>query len=163
MYGCTKIGNFQRTCIFPGEYLHTSLTIQCTVTDYRHHLSWKQYNIRVINFGGQKAPTILITGLLLHMHGTYVASFVFPVPGSEIVGSAELGKREHEKKKGGNQPAPPTFRVLFTFTSSPLSESLEQACFVWTSTKNESSAENTIWSRVFGPSITYNLIECFWK
>ena len=119
MYGCTKIGNFQRTCIFPGEYLHTSLTIQCTVTDYRHHLSWKQYNIRVINFGGQKAPTILITGLLLHMHGTYVASFVFPVPGSEIVGSAELGKREHEKKKGWKPTRPANFSRTFHFHVFP--------------------------------------------
>ena len=107
---------FQITCIFPGGYLHTSLTIQCTVTDYRRHLSCKEYNIRVINFGGQEAPTILITGLLLHIYGTYVASFVFPVPGSEIVGSAELRKREHEKKKtGGNQPAP--LRQLFAYLS----------------------------------------------
>ena len=44
-----------------------------------------------------------------------------PVPGSEIVGPAELRKREHENKTGG---APPTFRVPFTFASSPLSESL---------------------------------------
>ena len=36
--------------------------------------------------------------------------------GSEIVGSAELRKRKHE-----------TFRVPFSFASSPLSESLEQA------------------------------------
>ena len=45
-----------------------------------------------------------------------------PVPGSEIVGSAELRKRKHEKKNG-----PPTVRVPFSFASSPLSESLEQA------------------------------------
>ena len=35
-----------------------------------------------------------------------------------MVGSAELRKREHENKAGGNVP--------FTFASSPLSESLEQ-------------------------------------
>ena len=113
MYGCTKIGNFQSTCIFPGGYLHTSLTIQCTVTDYRHHLSWKQYNIRLINCGRQEAPTILITGLLLHMHGTYVASFVFPVPSSEIVRSAELRKRENEKKRVETNPP----RQLFAYLS----------------------------------------------
>ena len=137
---------FHITCIFPGGYLHTSLTIQCTVTDYRRHLSCKEYNIRVINFGGQEAPTILITGLLLHIYGTYVDSFVFPVPGSDIVGSAELRKREHEKKNGWKptRPAPPTFRVPFTFASSPPSDSLKQASFVWTSTTNELSAQNTI-------------------
>ena len=32
------------------------------------------------------------------------------------------------------------------------------ANFVWTSTKNESSAQNTIWSCAFGPSTTHNLI-----
>ena len=59
--------------------------------------------------------------------------------GSEIVGSAELRKRERENKTGGNWeekgrvtglslpsfsllPAPPPFRVHFTFASSPLSE-----------------------------------------
>ena len=30
--------------------------------------------------------------------------------------------------------------------------------FIWTSTQNEWNAHNTIWSRVFGPSITRNLI-----
>ena len=121
MYGCRKIGNFQITCIFPGGYLHTSLTIQCTVTDYRRHLSCKEYNIRVINFGGQEAPTILITGLLLHIYGTYVASFVFPVPGSEIVGSAELRKREHERKKRveTNPPRPANFSRTFHFRVFP--------------------------------------------
>ena len=51
-----------------------------------------------------------------------------------------MRKREHENKTGGNWGeevfflfsrlfflAPPTFRVLFTFASSPLSDSLEQA------------------------------------
>ena len=38
--------------------------------------------------------------------------------GSEIIGSAELRKRE---------PAPPNVRVPFTIASSPLSENLEQA------------------------------------
>ena len=112
---------FHITCIFPGGYLHTSLTIQCTVTDYRRHLSCKEYNIRVINFGGQEAPTILITGLLLHIYGTYVASFVFPVPGSEIVGSAELRKREHERKKRveTNPPRPANFSRTFHFRVFP--------------------------------------------
>ena len=54
--------------------------------------------------------------------------------------SAEWRKREHEKKKTkqnktgknckGNfflVPAAPTFRVPFTFASSPLSENLQQA------------------------------------
>ena len=39
-----------------------------------------------------------------------------------MVGSTELVKREHENKTAGE-----TFRVPFTFASSPLSESLEQA------------------------------------
>lgn len=47
------------------------------------------------------------------------------VPGSEIVGTAELRKREEESKTGGN--CPPTFRVPFSFVSSPLYQSLEQA------------------------------------
>ena len=49
-----------------------------------------------------------------------------------------MRKREHENKTGGNWeekgrlpfsffPAPPTFRMPFTFASSPQSESLEQA------------------------------------
>ena len=62
-----------------------------------------------------------------------------PVPGSEIVGPAELRKREDENKTEGNWGeqalslflflffASPTFRVPFTFASSPLPESLEQA------------------------------------
>ena len=52
-----------------------------------------------------------------------------PIPGSEIVGPAELRKRKHENKTGGNFffPAPPTLRVLFPFASSPLTESVEQA------------------------------------
>ena len=55
-----------------------------------------------------------------------------------VVGSAELRNREHENKTGGNWgsihsfflfPTPPTFRVPFTFTfaSSTLPESLQQA------------------------------------
>ena len=68
---------------------------------------------------------------------------VILVPGSGIVGSAELRKCEHENKRGGNWgeegrrslslpsffffPVPPTFRKPFTFASSSLSESLEQA------------------------------------
>ena len=56
-----------------------------------------------------------------------------------MIGLAELRKREHENKRRGNWgekgrlpfclffPAPPTFRMPFTFTSSPQSESLEQA------------------------------------
>ena len=59
-----------------------------------------------------------------------------PVPGSEIVGPAELTKREDENKTGGSKVkvsispflllffAPPTFHVPFTLASSPLSESL---------------------------------------
>ena len=47
------------------------------------------------------------------------------LPGSEIVESAELRKREHPSFF--LFPAPPTFRVPFTFASSPLSESLEKA------------------------------------
>ena len=75
-------------------------------------------------------------------------AFVWPVPGSQIVGSAELRKRKHENKTGGNCErrggslpfsffldcktvgfflAPPTFRVPFSLASSPLPESLEQA------------------------------------
>ena len=74
-----------------------------------------------------------------------------PVPGSEIVGPAELRKSEEESKTGGNWgekgrrlslpsfflfPAPPTFRVPFSFTSSPLSESLEQARLQENATQN---------------------------
>ena len=60
-----------------------------------------------------------------------------PVPGSKTVGPAELRKREHENKTGGNWgekgrlpsfflffPAPPTFRVR---SQSSLPESLERA------------------------------------
>ena len=60
------------------------------------------------------------------------------------MGSTELRKCEHENEMGGNWgkegaaepishflfpffPAPPTFRMPFTFVSSPLSERLEQA------------------------------------
>ena len=60
---------------------------------------------------------------------------LFPFPGSEIVKSAELRKREHgkkdrkKKKKNGRKlfSHPQTFLVPFIFASSPLSESLEQA------------------------------------
>lgn len=45
---------------------------------------------------------------------------------SEIFGSPELRKRKHENKLFPfSRPAP--FRVPFTFSSSPLSESLKQA------------------------------------
>ena len=59
---------------------------------------------------------------------------LLPVPGSEIVGSAELRKRKHENKTRGNWklklfPTRPTFRLPFSFESSPLSESLEQTIF----------------------------------
>ena len=47
-------------------------------------------------------------------------SFHYPVPGSKMVGSAELRKRKDENKT-------PIFRVRFTFKPSPLSESPEQA------------------------------------
>ena len=48
---------------------------------------------------------------------------------SDIVGSAELRKREHENKTGGNFSliTRSYFRVSFTYASSLLSESLEQA------------------------------------
>ena len=47
---------------------------------------------------------------------------------SEIVGHTELRKREDENKTEGNWGQQgPTFRLPFTFASSPLSESLEQA------------------------------------
>ena len=49
------------------------------------------------------------------------AQYKLAAPGSGIVGSAELRKREHEKKN-----AQPTFLVPFTFAYSPLSESLGQ-------------------------------------
>ena len=35
------------------------------------------------------------------------------------------------------------------------------SALVWTSTKNECNAQNAIWSRAFGPSITRNLITRF--
>ena len=41
-----------------------------------------------------------------------------------------------------------------------------EPAFVWTSTKNEWNAQNAIWSRAFGPSITGNLdtrVLTFWK
>ena len=40
-----------------------------------------------------------------------------------------IEKAQNENKTEGNwgEPAPPTFRVPFSFASSPLSESLEQA------------------------------------
>ena len=67
-------------------------------------------------------------------------------PGSEIVRPAELRKREHENKTGGIWeekgqgtglslpsfflfPAPPLFRVPFTFASSPLSEAWNRLRF----------------------------------
>ena len=47
---------------------------------------------------------------------------------SEIVGPTELRKREDENKTEGNWGEHgSTFRVPFTFASSPLSESLEQS------------------------------------
>ena len=48
---------------------------------------------------------------------------------SDIVGSAELGKHEHENKTGGNfsQIMRSYFRLPFTDASCLLSESLEQA------------------------------------
>ena len=49
-----------------------------------------------------------------------------PVPGSEIVGSATLRKRKHEKKNKKKNEGP-TFRVPLTFASSPLSENVEEA------------------------------------
>ena len=63
----------------------------------------------------------------------FESNWTQPVPGSEIVGSAELKKREHENNNNNNGKklflflSQPTFRVPFTFTSSPLSESLKQA------------------------------------
>ena len=51
--------------------------------------------------------------------------------GSEIVGSAELRKHKHKNEMGGKWgeegPATLPFPVPFSFASSPLSESLEQA------------------------------------
>ena len=60
---------------------------------------------------------------------------LFQAPRYNVVGSGELRKRKHGNKKAGNSlpfsfflfPAPPTFRMPFSFASSPLSESLEQA------------------------------------
>ena len=46
------------------------------------------------------------------------------VPCSEIVRLAEFRKRQQENRTGGKKFP---FRVPFTFASSPLSESLEQA------------------------------------
>ena len=64
----------------------------------------------------------------------------WPVPGSEIIGSAKLRKRDHENKTtGGNcrgGPPPPAFPrshthifgwLAFIYASSLLSKSLEQA------------------------------------
>ena len=71
-------------------------------------------------------------------------------PGSELVGPAELRKREHENKTGGIWeeklrgrelgslslsfsfflfPTPPLFRVPFTFASTPLSEAWDRLRF----------------------------------
>ena len=67
-------------------------------------------------------------------------------PGSELVGPAELRKREHENKTGGIWeekgqgtglslpffflfPTPPLFRVTFTFASTPLSEAWDRLRF----------------------------------
>ena len=58
---------------------------------------------------------------------------LLPFPGSEMVKSAELRKREHgkkgkKKKKRVESVFPPAnFSRTFHFASSPLSESLEQA------------------------------------
>ena len=66
--------------------------------------------------------------------------------GSELVGPAELRKREHENKTGGIWeekgqgtglslpffflfPTPPLFRVPFTFASTPLSEAWDRLRF----------------------------------
>ena len=59
--------------------------------------------------------TVTRIRILLNPHASF--SFrIWPVPGCDIVGSTELRKREHEKKKTGETPfftAPPSFSRAF--------------------------------------------------
>ena len=94
----------------------------------------------------------------VHIPITQFEQFIIqPLLGSEKVGPAELKKRESINKTRGNWreegrlypfsnlfpfPAPPTFRVPFTFGISPLSESLEQI-----QTRGWGGVLNLVWER----------------
>ena len=94
---------------------------------------------------------------------------IYPLLGSEKVGPAELKKREPINKTGGNWgeegrlypfsnlfsfPAPPTFRVPFTFGISPLSESLEKI-----QTRGWGGVLDLVWERFFFSSLLTTLID----